>query len=117
MFGIKSRRRLALENAAMRRALLWYATEETWRRHGIHPKGAARKQWQKSAAASDRGSLAMRTLSKVDEPSFLIFSIKVPMPLETAPAIPRDAIHGTDITFPRTELLGAAGNAASTDTE
>ena len=100
MFGRKSRRRLLAENSAMRKALLWYAADETWLRKGIHQKGAPRKKWQKSPAAFDRGHFALRTLSKVDEPSFLIFSIKVPMPLAEQAVIPREAIPGTDITLP-----------------
>lgn len=67
MFGRKSRRRLLRENEAMRQALGWYAAKETWRRRGIHPKGAPRKQWRKSPAAFDRGSLAIRTLTQHPE--------------------------------------------------
>jgi len=65
MFGIK---RLRRENAAMREALLWYAAQETWRRKGIHQKGALRKKWRKSPAAFDRGHLAIRVLTEIDEP-------------------------------------------------
>jgi hypothetical protein len=68
MFGRKSRRQLVRENEAMREALTWYAAKETWRRRGIHPKGAPRKQWRKSPAAFDRGSLAIRTLTEWPAP-------------------------------------------------
>lgn len=63
---IRELRRLRTENAAMRRALLWYATEENWRRRATHPKGAPKRHWKKSPAAFDRGALACRVLAEVD---------------------------------------------------
>jgi hypothetical protein len=81
MFGIKSRRRLQLENAVMRAALLWYAARETWLRKGIHQKGAPRKRWQKSQAAYDRGHFAIRALTKVNEKHVRNWSVTVPAPL------------------------------------
>lgn len=63
---IRELRRLRAENAAMRRALLWYATEENWRRRATHPKGAPKKHWKKSPAAFDRGALACRVLAAAD---------------------------------------------------
>lgn len=79
MFGIKSRRRLLRENAAMREALNWYAAQETWRRKGIHQKGAPRKKWRKSPAAFDRGHLAIRVLTTIDEPDAVTFTVALPV--------------------------------------
>lgn len=81
MFGIKTRRRLLRENAEMRQALLWYAAKETWRRKGIHQKGAPRKKWEKSPAAYDRGHLAIRVLTQLDDPKSVVFTVSVPAPL------------------------------------
>ena len=78
MFGIK---RLRRENAAMREALLWYAAQETWRRKGIHQKGAPRKRWKKSPAAFDRGHLAVRVLTEIDEPRVAKLKAAVPAPV------------------------------------
>jgi hypothetical protein len=86
MFGFKSRRRLQLENAVMRSALLWYAAKETWRRKGIHQKGAPRKKWQKSPAAYDRGHGAIRALTLIDQKRIGKWSVTVPAPLPAAPA-------------------------------
>lgn len=77
MFGIK---RLRRENAAMREALLWYAAQETWRRKGIHQKGAPRKKWRKSPAAFDRGHLAIRVLTELDDQRE---PVAVPAPIRT----------------------------------
>jgi hypothetical protein len=74
MFGRKSRRQLERENRAMRDALSWYSAKETWRRKGIHPQGAPRKQWRKSPAAFDRGHLAIRTLTEWPEVDRSIFA-------------------------------------------
>lgn len=63
---IRELRRLRAENAAMRHALLWYATEENWRRRATHPRGAPKKHWKKSPAAFDRGALACRVLATAD---------------------------------------------------
>lgn len=65
MFGRKRIAELQRQVSVMRSALLWYATEENWRRKGIHPKGA-RKKWRKSSAAFDRGAVASRALAVVD---------------------------------------------------
>lgn len=83
MFGRKSRRRLLRENAAMRQALLWYAAEETWRRKGIHQKGAPRKKWRKSPAAFDRGHLAIRVLTLLDEPTEATWTVALPVAINT----------------------------------
>lgn len=80
MFGFKTRRQLLRENKAMREALLWYAAAETWRRKGIHPKGSPRKKWRKSPAAFDRGHLANRVLTDIDE-SRTSQKVTVPAPL------------------------------------
>lgn len=85
MFGFKSRRQLLRENKAMREALLWYAAADTWRRKGIHPKGAPRKKWQKSPAAYDRGHLAIRVLTDIDE-SRTPQKVTVPAPRIVAPS-------------------------------
>lgn len=93
MFGFKSRRRLLRENAAMREALLWYAAQETWRRKGIHPKGAPRKKWRKSPAAFDRGHLAIRVLTEIDAPRAATWSVTVPAacgPAVTQQGAPHD---------------------------
>lgn len=63
---IRELRRLRTENAAMRRALLWYANKENWRRRATHPKGSPKKHWKKSPAAFDRGALACRVLAEAD---------------------------------------------------
>jgi hypothetical protein len=84
MFGRKSRKRLLCENAAMREALSWYAAQETWRRKGIHQKGAPRKKWRKSPAAFDRGHLAIRVLTKLDEPNGAMFTVELPMHMTPA---------------------------------
>ena len=63
---IRELRRLRAENTEMRRALLWYATEENWRCRATHPKGAPKKHWKKSPAAFDRGALACRVLGAAD---------------------------------------------------
>lgn len=81
MFGFKSRHRLRQENAVMRAALLWYAAKETWRRKGIHQKGAPRKKWQKSPAAYDRGHGAIRALTLIDQKRIGKWSVTVPAPL------------------------------------
>ncbi|MGC1550747.1 MAG: hypothetical protein WA777_19670 [Rhodanobacter sp.] len=81
MFGLKSRRRLQLENAVMRAALLWYAAKETWRRKGIHQKGAPHKKWQKSPAAYDSGHGAIRALTLIDQKRVDKWSVTVPAPL------------------------------------
>ena len=81
MFGFKSRRRLQMENAVMRSALLWYAAKETWRRKGIHQKGAPRKKWRKSPAAYDRGHGAIRALTQIDGKHVGKWSVTVPAPL------------------------------------
>jgi hypothetical protein len=104
MFGFKSRRRLLLENAVMRAALLWYAAKETWRRKGIHQKGAPRKKWQKSPAAYDRGHGAIRALTLIDEKRVGKWSVTVPAPLPLPPA-PIDS-----------NILGSA-EATATDTD
>jgi len=83
MFGRKSRRRLLRENEAMRNALLWYAAEETWRRRGIHQKGAPRKKWRKSPAAFDRGHLAIRVLTVMDDPKNAAFTVVLPVAINT----------------------------------
>lgn len=83
MFGFKSRRRPLAENAIMRAALLWYAARETWRRKGIHQKGAPRKKWQKSPAAYDRGHGAIRALTLVDQKRVGNWTVTVPAPLPT----------------------------------
>lgn len=86
MFGFKSRRRLLCENTAMREALLWYAARETWRRRGVNPKGAPRRQWKKSPAAFDRGSLANRVLTLITEPSTAALRAALaPRPKSTVP--------------------------------
>jgi hypothetical protein len=88
MFGRKSRKRLLRENAAMREALSWYAAQETWRRKGIHQKGAPRKKWRKSPAAFDRGHLAIRVLTQLDEPNAVTFTVALPIkrqPLQDPP--------------------------------
>jgi len=83
MFGRKSRRRLLRENEAMRQALLWYSVEETWRRKGVHQKGAPHKKWRKSPAAFDRGHLANRVLTLIDEPKAATFTVVLPLRIDT----------------------------------
>lgn len=83
MFGRKSRQRLLRENEAMRQALLWYSVDETWRRKGVHQKGAVRKKWKKSPAAFDRGRLANHVLTLVNEPKSGAFTVTVPLALGT----------------------------------
>jgi hypothetical protein len=90
LFNRKSRRRLLLEIAVMREVLLWYAAEETWRRKGIHQKGAPRKRWQKSPAATDRGHFAIRALTKIAEKRVRNWKVTVPAPL----AIPNSTKDG-----------------------
>ncbi|OOG61417.1 hypothetical protein B0E46_15675 [Rhodanobacter sp. B04] len=90
MFGFKSRRRLLRENEVMRQALNWYAAQETWRRKGVHQKGAPRKKWQKSPAAYDRGHLAIRALTRIEEPHSGTWSVTVPDP-SPLPVVKRDS--------------------------